>query len=58
MLFVELFLDEGGDVFLDVVLLESLRGAVDGILLHVLGHVGILDDNVWRDKIVPLGLSW
>ena len=31
-----LLLDERRDVLLDVVLLESLGGAVDGILLHVL----------------------
>ena len=40
---VELFLDEGRDVLLDVVLLERLRGAVHGVLLHVLRHVGVLD---------------
>jgi len=40
---VELLLDVCGDVLLDVVLLESLGGAVYGVLLHVLGHVSILD---------------
>merc|ERR1711976_115771 len=40
---VELLLDVGGDVLLDVVFLESLGGAVDGVLLHVLRHVGVLD---------------
>jgi len=43
VLFVKLFLDVGGDVLLDVVLLERLRRAVHGVLLHVLGHVRILD---------------
>jgi len=46
VLFVELFLDEGGDVLLDVVLLEGLRGAVYGVLLHVLRHVRILDHRL------------
>ena len=43
VLLVKLFLDEGSDVLLDVVLLKSLGGAVDRVLLHVLGHVCILD---------------
>jgi len=46
VLLVKLFLDEGGDVLLDVVLLEGLRGAVDSVLLHVLRHVGILDHGL------------
>jgi len=44
VLFVELFLDVRRDVLLDVVLLQRLRRAIDGVLLHVLRHVGILDD--------------
>merc|ERR1719224_136744 len=46
VLFVELLLDEGGNVLLDVVLLESLGGAVDSVLLHVLGHVRILNHGL------------
>jgi len=44
VLFVEFFLDERRNVLLNVVLLEGLRGAVYRILLHVLRHVGILND--------------
>jgi len=43
VLLVELLLDERRNVLFDVILLESLRGAVDSILLHVLRHVGVLD---------------
>ena len=41
--FVKLLLDVGGNVLLDVELFEGLGGAVDGVLLHVLGHVSVLD---------------
>merc|ERR1712071_646252 len=34
------------DVLLDVVLLNSLCCDVDGVLLHVFRHVGILDDGL------------
>lgn len=44
VLFVELFLDVGCDVLLDVELLHGLRGAVDCLLLHILRHVSILND--------------
>merc|ERR1712227_42432 len=44
VLFVELFLNVGGDVLLNVVLFQRLGRAVDRVLLHVLGHVRILDD--------------
>ena len=46
VLLVELLLDVGCDVLLDVVLLECLCGAVDGVLLHLLGHVRVLDDGL------------
>ena len=46
VLFVKLLLDVGGDVLLDVVLLECLGGAVDSVLLHLLGHVRILDHGL------------
>ena len=42
---VELLLDVAGDVLLDVVLLQRLRGAVHRVLLHVLGHVRVLDNG-------------
>jgi len=43
VLLVELLLDIGGNVLLDVVLLQRLGGTVDCILLHLLAHVRILD---------------
>ena len=46
VLFVELLLDESRDVLLDVELLQSLGSAINGILLHVLGHVSILDNSL------------
>ena len=45
VLFVKLFLNESSNVFLNVVFFKSLRRAVDGILLHVLRHVGIFNDS-------------
>ena len=35
---------------------ENYIVGADGIIRY--RHVGILDDKIWRDKIVPLGLSW
>jgi hypothetical protein len=43
ILFVELFLDVRSNIFLDVELLHRLCGAVNGVLLHILGHVCVLD---------------
>ena len=45
VLFVELFLDEGRDVLFDVVFFQRLCGTVYGVLLHILRHVGVLDDG-------------
>ena len=44
VLLVELLLDEGGDVLFDVELLEGLSANVDSVLLHVLGHVCVLNN--------------
>jgi hypothetical protein len=43
VLLVKLLLDECSDVLLDVELLESLGRCVDGVLLHIFGHVGVLN---------------
>ena len=43
VLLVELFLDVGCDVLFDVVLLHGLGSTVYCVLLHVLGHIGILN---------------
>jgi hypothetical protein len=45
VLFVKLLLDIGSNVFLNVELFHSLSSAVHGILLHVFGHIGILDHS-------------
>ena len=44
VLFVEFLLDESCDVLLDVELLEGLGGDVDSVLLHIFGHICVLDD--------------
>ena len=57
VLLVELLLDVGRDVLLDVVLFEGLRGAVDGVLLHLLGHVRVLDDGLALTHLGSLNLT-
>ena len=60
VLFVKLLLDVGGDILLDVVLLEGLGGAVDSVLLHLLGHVRILDHGLpvgHLELLVTLGMK-
>lgn len=44
VLFVEFLLDVRGDVLFDVVLFQGLRRTVHRVLLHLLAHVGVLDD--------------
>jgi len=46
VLLVKLLLDVRRDVLFDVILLECLCRAVHGILLHVLRHVGVLDNGL------------
>jgi len=46
VLFVEFLLDESGDILLDVELLEGLGGDIDSILLHILGHICVLNDGL------------
>lgn len=43
VLLIELFLNVCGNVFLNVEFLQGYVGAVDGILLHLLVHVSMLD---------------
>merc|ERR1719277_368833 len=43
VLFVEFLLDECSNVFFDIELFQGLGSTVYGILLHILGHIGILD---------------
>ena len=43
VLFVKLLFDVCSNVLFDVELFEGSSGAVNGVLLHVLGHVGVLD---------------
>ena len=46
VLLVELLLDVGGDVLLDVELLHCLSGDLNSVGLHVLGHIGVLDHSL------------
>ena len=46
VLFVEFLLDECGNVLLNVVALKGLGRDVDSVLLHVLGHVSVLNNGL------------
>ena len=56
VLLVKFLLDEGGDVLLDVVALKGLGRDVDGVLLHVLGHVSVLHNGLSVGHDVCLGV--
>lgn len=45
---IELLLDLRCDVFLNGVLLERTGGDVDGLLLHFVSHVDVLDHGLWE----------
>jgi hypothetical protein len=42
---VKLFFDVGSNVFFDVEFLEGDICTIDGILLHLFVHIGMLDDG-------------
>lgn len=42
VLLIEFLLYKGSNVLLDVELLKGLVGAINRVLLHLLGHVGVL----------------
>ena len=41
---IEFFLNEGSDVFLNVVFFKSLGADIDSILLHIFGHVCVFNN--------------
>ncbi len=43
VLLVELFLDVGSNILLDVEFFEGYVGTVDGILLHLFVHISVLN---------------
>ena len=45
ILSIKLLLDKGRDIFFNVVFLQGHVSAVDGVLLHILCHVSVLDDG-------------
>ena len=51
---IEFLFDVSGNVLLDVVLFQGLGGALDGIGLHVLGHVRILDHGLAIGHLVDM----
>ena len=42
---VKLFLDERCNILLDVEGVEGLDGGIDGLVLHIVGHIDILDNS-------------
>jgi len=51
--------DNKGDLGLDI----GVYGAPESFFIDSNGivkyrHIGILDDEIWREKIIPLGLKW
>jgi len=58
VLFVKLLLDVGRNVLLNVVLFQSLGGAIDGVLLHLLRHVGVLDHGFPVRHLEKIGFSF
>ena len=45
---VKLFLNLRRDIFLDGVFLKSARRDIDSFLLHLVGHVDVLDYSLWQ----------
>lgn len=43
--FIKLLLDMCSDVLLDIILIERVHGDIDGLLLHFIGHIDVLDDG-------------